>query len=73
MTSEPFSSTDFALLTHDPASAEIVRRLVTVHKSERTYLFGSAAHGEAGQRATTTCWSSYRPMPHRYHATAGCL
>ena len=33
---------------HDPALAEIVRRLVEAFQPERIYLFGSKARGDAG-------------------------
>lgn len=36
------------LLAHDPALAEIVRRLVEAFQPERVYLFGSMARGDAG-------------------------
>ena len=36
------------LLAHDPALAEIVRRLVAAFQPERVYLFGSMARGDAG-------------------------
>ncbi len=35
-------------LDHDPALAEIVRRLVAGYRPERTYVFGSKAHGDEG-------------------------
>lgn len=37
-----------ALLTADPALAEIVRRLIEAYAPERIYLFGSRARGDAG-------------------------
>lgn len=37
-----------SVLAHDPALAEIVRRLVAAYQPEWVYLFGSVARGEAG-------------------------
>jgi predicted nucleotidyltransferase len=37
-----------SILAHDPALAEIVRRLVAAYQPEWVYLFGSVARGEAG-------------------------
>ena len=37
-----------ALLTADPALAEIVRRLIEAYAPERIYLFGSRARGDPG-------------------------
>ncbi len=39
---------DIDRLHHDPALAEIVRRLVEAYSPERVYLFGSKARGDAG-------------------------
>jgi predicted nucleotidyltransferase len=39
---------DADVLEHDPALAEIVRRLVEALRPDRIYLFGSRARGEAG-------------------------
>lgn len=36
------------LLKHDPALAEIVRRLVEAYQPTKIYLFGSKARGDAG-------------------------